>query len=184
MKVLVFLADGFEEAEALCPVDVLKRAGIEVVIAGVQSLAVKSSHGVTVQADVTVDDLDRNERWDAVFCPGGMPGAVNLSQSWSVNEILVRSAQNAIVAAICASPAVVLAPLGLLDGKEATCFPGCESYAPTISFSSRGVVQDGNILTGKSAGWAFDLGLKLVEMLEGKEESDKVRNAIYYKEEC
>lgn len=182
MKVLVFLAEGFEEAEALCPVDVLRRAGIDVVLAGVHAIDVTSSHGVTVHADTTVAELDRNEMWDAVFCPGGMPGAVNLSQSWEVNEILVRCAQNSIVAAICASPAAVLAPLGLLDGKEATCFPGCESYAPTVPFNGRGIVQDGNILTGKSAGWAFDLGLKLVEMLKGKAEADKVKSSIYYKE--
>lgn len=182
MKVLVFLADGFEEAEALCPVDVLRRAGIEVTLAGVAGIDVKSSHGVIVHADVAVANLDKSERWDAVFCPGGMPGAVNLSQSWDVNEIIVKCAQDGIVAAICASPAVVLAPLGLLDGREATCFPGCESYAPTIVFSRQGVVQDGNILTAKSAGWAFDLGLKLVEMLKGKAESEKIKAAIYYKE--
>ena len=111
-----------------------------------------------------------------------MPGSVNLSQSWKVNEILVKTAQTGIVAAICAAPAVVLAPLGLLKGRNATCYPGCESYAPDIPFSSEGVVQDGNILTGKSAGWAFDLGLKLVEMLKGKESAEKVRAAIYYKE--
>ena len=182
MKVLIFLAEGFEEAEALCPADVLKRAGIDVVLAGVQGKDVTSSHGITVHADTTVSELDSNERWDAVFCPGGMPGAVNLAQSWEVNEILVRAAQDSIVAAICASPAAVLAPLGLLTGRTATCFPGCESYAPDIPFSSEGVVQDGNILTGKSAGWAFDLGLKLVEMLKGPECAEKVRAAIYYKE--
>ena len=180
-KVLVFLAEGFEEAEAVCPADVLRRAGADVTLAAVgESLDVVSSHGVTIRCSVFADDV-KNEAWDAVFCPGGMPGAVNLSQSWTVNEIIIKAAQSSVVAAICASPAVVLAPLGLLNGKAATCFPGCESYAPDICFSSDGVVQDGNIVTGKSAGWAFDLGLRLVSILYGADEAEKIRKAIYYK---
>ena len=105
---------------------------------------------------------------------------MNLAQCWDVNEILIRTAQTGIVAAICASPAVVFAPLGLLTGRRATCFPGCESYAPDIPFSAEGVVRDGNIITGKSAGWAFDLGLELVSALYGSDEAEKVRRAIYY----
>ncbi len=182
MRVIVFLAEGFEETEALCPVDVMRRAGLDVVIAGVTGEYVKSSHGVTVKADISLDDVHDDERFAAAFCPGGMPGSVNLSQSWKVNKILVDTAQTGVVAAICASPAVVLAPLGLLKGKNATCFPGCESYAPDSVFSADGIVVDGNILTGKSAGWAFDLGLKLVEMLKDKESAEQVRSAIYYKD--
>lgn len=181
MKVIVFLADGFEETEALCPVDVMRRAGIEVVTAGIGGKEIKSSHGVTVVADSDIEDIADGEQFAAAFCPGGMPGSVNLSQSWKVNKIVVSTAQTGIVAAICAAPAVVLAPLGLLKGKNATCFPGCESYAPDIAFSAEGVVVDGNIVTAKSAGWAFDLGIKLVEMLKGKESADKVQSAIYYK---
>ena len=181
-KVIVFLADGFEETEALCPVDVLRRAGIDVVLAGVGSELVTSSHGVTVKADTTVEDLDSNEQFSAVFCPGGMPGSVNLAQSWKVNRIIVSTAQTGIVAAICAAPAVVLAPLGLLKGRNATCYPGCESYAPDMVFSSSGIVVDGNIVTGKSAGWAFDLGLKLVELLSGADAAEKTRAAICYKD--
>ena len=181
-KVLVFLAEGFEEAETLCPADVLKRAGADVTLAGVGSLDVCSSHGITVHCPVLVEDIAKDEMWDAVFCPGGMPGAVNLAQCWDVNEILIRTAQTGIVAAICASPAVVLAPLGLLTGRAATCFPGCESYAPDIPFSKEGVVRDGNIVTGKSAGWAFDLGLEVIAALVGKEKSEEVRAAIYYKD--
>ena len=181
-RVIVFLADGFEETEALCPVDVLRRAGIEVVLAGVGSDMITSSHGVTVKADTTVESVDSSEHFAVAFCPGGMPRSVNLSQSWNVNEIIVKTAQTGIVAAICAAPAVVLAPLGLLKGRNATCFPGCESYAPDMVFSGEGIVVDGNIVTAKSAGWAFDLGLKLVSMLKGSDEAEKVRSAIYYKE--
>ena len=181
MKVVVFLADGFEEAEAICPVDVMKRAGIDVILAGVSGKEIKSSHGVSVVADTALDDLE-SKAYDAVFCPGGMPGSVNLSQSWKVNEILVKTAQTGIVAAICAAPAVVLAPLGLLKGRNATCYPGCEGYAPDTVFSSDGVVVDGNIVTAKSAGWALDLGLQLVSMLKGPEAAEKVRAAICYRD--
>ena len=181
MSVAVFLADGFEETEALCPVDVMRRAGIDVVLAGVSGEYVTSSHGVTVKADVLLDSLPGDSSFEAVFCPGGMPGSVNLSQSWKVNELIVKTAQTGIVAAICAAPAVVLGPLGLLKGRNATCYPGCESYAPDIPFLKDGVVRDGNIVTGKSAGWAFDLGLRLVARLKGEEAAAKVRSAIFYK---
>ncbi len=181
MRVIVFLADGFEETEALCPVDVMRRAGLDVVTAGVAGEMVTSSHGVTVKADTALSDLDEKEEFAAAFCPGGMPGSVNLSQSWRVNEILVRTAQTGIVAAICAAPAVVLAPLGLLTGRRATCFPGCGSYAPDFHFSTEGIVTDGNIVTGKSAGWAFDLGIELVRMLKGDAKAEEVRAAIFYK---
>ena len=182
MKVIVFLADGFEETEALCPIDVMRRAGLDVITAGVNGEFVTSSHGVTVKADTVLDKIDGKEVFSAAFCPGGMPGSVNLAQSWRVNEILINTAQTGIVAAICAAPAVVLAPLGLLKGKNATCYPGCESYAPDTVFSSSGIVVDGNIITGKSAGWAFDLGLKIVEMLLDAETAEKVRHAICYKD--
>ena len=182
MSVAVFLADGFEETEALCPVDVMRRAGIDVVLAGVSGEYVTSSHGVTVKSDVLLDSIPGDSSFEAVFCPGGMPGSVNLSQSWKVNELIVRTAQTGVVAAICAAPAVVLGPLGLLKGRNATCYPGGESYSPDLVFSSEGVVVDGNIVTGKSAGWAFDLGLTLVSMLRGEDAAEKARASIYYKD--
>ena len=180
MSVVVFLAEGFAETEALCPVDVLKRGGVSVILAGVGGEYITSSHGVTIKADAEVDDLP-DEEYEAAFCPGGMPGSVNLSQSWRVNEILVKTAQTGIVAAICAAPAVVLSPLGLLAGHNATCYPGCESYAPSQHFSGDGVVVDGGIITARSAGWAFDLGLALLSALRGPEAAEKVRQAILYR---
>lgn len=181
-KAIVFLADGFEDAEALCPIDVMRRAGIDVTIAGIGGTEIRSSHNVIFKADALIDDLP-SEGWDLAFAPGGMPGAVNVSQCWKANEIMINAANTdgAFVSAICASPAVVLGPLGLLSGKEATCYPGCEGYFPGFEFSKDGVVVSGNIVTAKSAGYAFDLGLKLIELLEGKELSDKIRNQIYYK---
>ena len=179
MSVAVFLADGFEIAEALCPLDVLRRAGIETELIGVGGMVIKSSCGAAVSADIPIEEASGS--YDLLFCPGGMPGAVNLSQSWDVNRMLCETAQHGIISAICASPAVVLFPLGLLEGHEATCFPGSASYAPLFSFSSEGVVESGNIITGKSAGWAFDLGLRLVARLKGEEAAAKVRSAIFYK---
>ena len=181
-KALVFLADGCEMCEALCVVDVLRRAGIKVVTAGVTGERVVSSHDVEIKADVLLSEVKEDD-WDLVFCPGGMPGATNLASSSLVNS-LILSAYNKgrVVSAICASPAVVFGPLGILNSGKATCYPGCESYARGITFLKDGVVVDGNVVTAKSAGWAFDLGIRLLEMLVDKETAVKVRASIYYKD--
>ena len=169
MKIAVLLAEGFEIAEAMCPADVFRRAGLDTVLISVSdSKEVRSSCGIIVTADKTINEAE-DEDFNAVFCPGGMPGSVNLSQSWEAGRMIVKTAQSGIVAAICAAPAAVLYPLGILDGRNATCYPGCESFAPDFRFSSEGVIRDGNIITGKSAGWAFDLGLEVIAALVGKE---------------
>lgn len=179
---LVFLADGCEMCEALCVVDVLRRAGINVVTAGVTGERVVSSHKVEIKADVKLSEVE-NEEWDLVFAPGGMPGATNLASSSLVNSIILDTYNKGnIVSAICASPAVVFGPLGIIKNGKATCYPGCEEYAPEIEFLTDGVVVDSNVVTGKSAGWAFDLGLKLVSLLEGDEKAERVRASIYYKD--
>ncbi|MGN1164090.1 MAG: DJ-1 family glyoxalase III [Candidatus Ornithospirochaeta sp.] len=181
-KALVFLADGFEVCEALCVVDVLRRAGVAVTTCGVEKKNVVSSHKVEVVADALLSDCVDSD-WDLVFAPGGMPGATNLASSPLVNEaILKANEKGAIVSAICASPAVVLGPLGLLRSGMATCYPGCEGYAKNVEFVPDGVVVDGNVITAKSAGWAFDLGLVLVSKLLGEEKREKVRASIYYKD--
>ncbi len=177
-KVLLLLAEGFEEVEAFTPLDALVRAGAEVICVGVTGKSVKSSHGVEVVADMLLEDAPKDA--DLVFLPGGMPGSSNLAQSWPVNELIINMAQKGIVAAICAAPAVVLGPAGLLSGHEATCYPGCENYFPGFNFSSEGVVVSGNIITAKAAGCAWDLGLALVEALYGKEAADKVASSVYY----
>lgn len=178
-KVLILLADGFEEVEALSPYDVLTRAGAEVTLCSVsEDKAVSSSHKVKVVCDITIGEVKGD--YDVVFLPGGMPGATNLAQSWPVNELVINQAQERIVAAICASPAVVLGPAGLLKGKEATCYPGCESYYPSFEFSKEGVVVSGNIITAKSAAFALDLGFTLIETLFGAQAAEKIKNDIYY----
>lgn len=181
-KALVFLADGCEMCEALCVVDVLRRAGIAVTTAGVGKERVVSSHKVEIKADTDLDSLVQ-DNWDLVFCPGGMPGATNLASSEKVNAIIMKNySEGRIVSAICASPAVVFGPLGILNSGKATCFPGCEEYAPDVEFTGDGVVVDGNVVTAKSAGWAFDLGLELISLLLGKEKGEEVKAAIYYKD--
>jgi len=177
-KVLVLLAEGFEEVEAFTPWDALVRAGAAVISVGVTGKNVKSSHGVEVVCDILLENAPKDA--DMVFLPGGMPGSSNLAQSWPVNELIINMAQKGIVAAICAAPAVVLGPAGLLAGHEATCYPGCESYFPGFGFSSDGVVVSGNIITAKAAGYAWDLGLALVSALYGKETAEKVATSVYY----
>lgn len=179
-KAVILFADGFEEVEALTVLDALVRAGIKVDKCGVTGLTVTSSHKVPLVCDFTIDEIE--DEYDLVFLPGGMPGSTNLAQSWPVNELLVKQAQkkDCYIGAICAAPAAVLARAGLLEGHEATCYPGCGSMAPYFTFSEEGVVVSGNIVTGKSAGHAWPLGFALITLLMGKEASDKVRNEIYY----
>lgn len=179
-KAVVFFADGFEEVEALTVCDALVRAGVEVVKAAVGgSLEVVSSHDVRIVCDALVEDV-KDEMVDLVFAPGGMPGSSNLAQCWPVNEMIVRHVQDRLVAAICAAPAVVLGPLGLLEGRKATCFPGCEEYAPSVSFSSEGVVEDGNIITAKSVAYAWPLGLVLVQRLMGDQARERLEKGIWW----
>lgn len=178
-KVLILFAEGFEEVEALTVLDACKRGKIEVTTCSItDEKSVKSSHGVTIVTDITIGEV--KDSYDLVFLPGGMPGSVNLAQSWQVNELIIKQAQSGYVAAICAAPAVVLGPAGLLTGHEATCYPGCENYSPDFHFSTDGVVVSGNIITGKSAGHAWELGFTIVSILEGDEAATKVREGIYY----
>ena len=181
-KAFVFLANGFEEIEALATVDILRRAGITTTTVSItSSLQVTGAHGVEVKADTIFSD-NKYSKNDWLITPGGMPGASNLAACEPLTTLLKEHhAQGGNIAAICASPAVVLSPLGILEGKEATCYPGCEDFFPGFSFLPDGVVVSGNIVTAKSVGYAFDLALKLIEMLAGLDVSNKVRNQIYYK---
>ncbi len=164
---IVLLAEGFEEIEALAPVDVLRRAGIRVTIAGVDASTVKSSRGVSVGTDMLLDQVI--ELSDAVIVPGGMPGSTNLARSEKVSEFLKKMNESRkLIAAICAAPAVVLAPLGILDGKKATCYPGCEAdFTPGTRYSAESVVTDGNVITSQGPGTALAFSLAIVEALAG-----------------
>ena len=182
-EAVILLAPGFEECEALCVYDTLKRGGVKTSFLAVGERTVESSHGVKITADEVLSEKTLERAFDLVFLPGGMPGASNLYRSVLARRLVTKTNENlSLVGAICASPAVVLGPLGLLEGRKATVFPGCESYWPGFDFSSDGVVVSGNIVTGKSAGWAFDTGITLLSLLCGNETAENVRKQIYYKE--
>lgn len=177
--VYILLAPGFEEAEALVPADMLRRANIETALVSLDGGSVPGSHGVTVTADITLDKLDRS-KLDMVVLPGG-PGHKNLGSDPRVERLVRESAgQGRWVAAICAAP-TLLGGWGLLEGKDAVCYPGMEQgLVNARAKMDRSVVVDGSIITGRAAGSAFDFGLTLVEVLAGKEEADKIRNGIHY----
>jgi 4-methyl-5(b-hydroxyethyl)-thiazole monophosphate biosynthesis len=175
---VVLLAEGFEEVEAIAPVDVLRRAGVRVTLAGVHSLLVKSSRNIRVQADVLLKDIQ--DLPDAVILHGGIPGTTNLAKSEEVAKFVQKvNAAGKLVAAICAAPAEVLAPLGILDGKKATCYPGCESgFSSKMVHLQKSVVTDGNVITSQGPGSALEFSLEIVRKLVGDEMADLVRDKM------
>ena len=176
-KALIILADGFEEIEAVTSIDILRRAGVSVTIAGVNRLLVYGSRKIGVQADILLDKI--RPIFDACVLPGGLPGAVNLQASEKVKSILkTMNQQEKIIAALCASPALVLAPLGILNNKAATCFPGMEKhFHPSTRYRKDKVVVDRHIITSQSPGTALAFALTLVENLAGKKMKDKLKTA-------
>lgn len=162
----IFLANGFEEIEAITTIDVLRRGGVDVKTVSInEGLQVEGAHGVTVTADALFADVDfKFAEW--LIMPGGMPGASNLHEFKPLNDLLLehfRKGEN--IAAICASPAVVLAPLGILSGKNATCYPGFEDSMEKVRMQNEPVVVDGNIVTacGPAASMKFALAIVAIE---------------------
>ena len=178
--VYILLAPGFEEAEALVPADLLRRAEIETALVSITGEPVPGSHGITVTADTNLDGVDLSKA-DMVVLPGGGPGHKNLGKEPRVERLVKEAAEKGLwVAAICAAP-TLLGKWGLLAGKEAVCYPGMEDgLTGAQARMDRGFVVDGKIITGRAAGSVFDFGLALVEALAGKEEADKVRHGIHY----
>ena len=179
-KLAVFLANGMEEVECLAVVDVARRAGINVRMVSVTGeLTVTGSHGIAVQADELFDaDVCRSA--DALYLPGGMPGTTNLGAHGGVCALAQEfAAQGKHVAALCAAPSV-LGRLGLLRGKNATCYPGFEDQLGGAQYTRDGVVTDGNVTTGRGLGFAVDLGLELVRVLEGEEKSLDIKARIQH----
>lgn len=190
--VIVLLAEGFEETEAVIPITLLRRAGINVITVSLQDdIHVRGSRNISVQADICVcdiqDDYLNNQLPDAVFCPGGMPGSTNIAKHpFSAKILQAMAQQNRFIAAICAAPVVVLAPLGLLDGKIFTCYPGTEKQADYMKnakpkmHSEKSVVQDGNIITSRAAGSASELAFKLIELLTDSETAETVKKSTFF----
>lgn len=177
--VYMFLANGFEEVEALCPLDLLRRAGVEVTTVGVGGESVVGTHGIVVGADIP-EIMYRDSAPEMIILPGGMPGAENLDNSRIVDSaIRVASRNGGYLAAICAAP-MILGKRGLLAGKRAVCFPGFENYLEGAEIEqSKTVVRDGNIITAKGMGAAFEFGLVLVEALKGKEVAERIRVSVF-----
>ena len=152
--IYMFLANGFEEIEALCPLDLLRRAGLEVTTVGIGGEMIRGSHGITVQADMP-DTMFADADPDMVILPGGMPGSKNLDASRVVDAALrVAARKGSFIAAICAAP-FVLGRRGLLAGKEAICYPGFENELTGAKISDKRVVRDGNIITAAGMGVAL-----------------------------
>ncbi len=175
--VYLFLANGFEEIEALCPLDLLRRAGVEVTTLGVGGEMIRGSHGITVQADMP-DTMFADANPEMIILPGGMPGSKNLDASRVVDSALrVAARKGAFIAAICAAP-FVLGKRGLLEGKEAICYPGFEKELTGARISEKKVVRDSNIITAAGMGVALEFGLALVTALKGEEAANALRHAV------
>ena len=182
--VYVFLANGFEEAEAIVPIDYMRRAGIEVTTVGVGTSMPRSSHGRTVMADISEDMFFPGDDVEAVFFPGGGLGVENLSKSETVRRAArlgFGETDGLIVAAICAAPSI-LAREGLLNGKKATCFPDFIDVLGE-SYSDADVVIDLPYITGRAAGVVSGFALKLVELLRGTEAAEEVAARICFPEQ-
>lgn len=170
--VLVLLADGFEELEALTPVDVLRRGGIEVLTVGIGSREIRGTHGITVVADVTAADAPI-DRADAIIFPGGMPGALNLDSSPDTDRIIdAVTKRGGRLAAICAAP-LILGRRGLLDGRMATCFPGFESELRGATVTNTAVITDGHITTARDYRAAMAFADELCVLLKEDDNNAK-----------
>lgn len=180
-KSYLFLAPGFEEIEALTTVDVLRRAGISVETVSItDTTAVTGAHNITVKADTTLSQAEI-DRPDWLICPGGMPGASNLVACDKLANLLRdHAARSGRIAAICAAPAVVLAQLGILDGREATCYPGFEQMAPKAIMVDRSVVVDGNIITANGPAATMPFALAIVKATLGAEVAGQIGQGLLF----
>lgn len=169
----IFLADGFEETEALAPLDMMRRAKLDVKTVGVTGKTVTSSHGVPVVADITIDEADKALA-DGVVLPGGMPGTLNLEKCEAVIDCVKYCYESdKLVSAICAAPSI-LGHLGILEGRKATCFPGFEQELKGADYTAEHTATDGKVITAKGAGCAIEFGHAILSMLCGREVADKV----------
>lgn len=176
--VYVLLGTGFEEVEAIAPVDLMRRAGIEVQTVGITGKTVTGSHKIPVEADILPENMDL-ESMDMIVLPGGLGGVASARASQAALDALRWGWEHdRFVAAICAGP-TVLADLGIPDGKKATCFPGCEGQMGKANMvPGAAALRDGKLITGTSAGCAIPFALELIKALKGSEAADKVAKQI------
>ena len=176
--VYMLLGTGFEETEAIAPLDLMRRAGIDVMTVGVNGKTVYGSHGIGVEADITLEEMDLTSL-DMIVLPGGLGGVTSVRASRAAMDALAFAWENEkFVAAICAGP-TVLADLGITAGRTATCYPGCEDGMGTAQVRSDvPCIRDGKLITGASAGCAIPFGLELIAALKGQEAADTVKKQI------
>lgn len=179
--IYIFLADGFEECEAIAPIDILRRAEIEIKTVGVGGKTIVGAHGISVNCDLTVDCAEETDL-DGIILPGGMPGTVNLENSAEVKRFIEYSAEKGLlIGAICAAPSI-LGHMGLLNGKTATCFTGFEAELYGARVSNKPCVTDGQIITAYGAGAAFEFGFALLTVLRGSDTANALRQQMRYRE--
>ncbi len=179
--VYLFLAEGFEEIEALTPVDLLRRAKIDVVTVGIGAKAVCGAHGIKVEADVSESEalaMLSEKGAEMVILPGGMPGSTNLDNSETVEAFLLYARENSIpYGAICAAP-MVLGKRGMLEGKKAVCYPGFEKYLQGAEVVDAPAVRDGNVVCGRAMGSAAQFALLIIGLLRGDELAEEIKKSI------
>ena len=175
--VYMLLGTGFEETEAIAPLDLLRRAGVSVATVGLNGKTIYGGHGIGVTADMEIGEMDLTNL-DMIILPGGLGGVASIRACTAAMEAIRFAWENGkYVAAICAGP-TVLADLGITDGKNATCYPGCESQMGNANMVYEAAVRDGKLITGTSAGCAIPFGLALIEALKGQAEADRIAAQI------
>ena len=177
--VVMILGSGFEPVEAIAPCDILRRGGVEVQLAGIGGKTIEAGHGVTVQADCVIEQADF-DRAEMVVLPGGLGGVRSILGCQAALDAVKKAYEaGKYVAAICAGP-TILAHLRITDGKNVTCYPGCESLMGNAKCVGADVARDGKIITGRAAGAALDFGLELLKTLRGEEKAREIAGAIVY----
>ena len=175
--VYMLLGTGFEETEAIAPLDLLRRANIGVATVGLNGKLIKGSHGIGVEADMEIDEMDLSSL-EMIILPGGLGGVASIKASEAaLNAVRYAYDNGKYVAAICAGP-TILAQLGITNGKNATCYPGCEEQMGSANMISAAAVTDGGVITGTSAGCAIPFGLALIAALKGQAAAEAVKQQI------
>lgn len=175
--IYVFLADGFEEIEAITPIDVLRRAGIEAKVVSLDSNIIKGANGIEVKCDININEVEYS-KIEGIVLPGGMPGAENLYKNEKLRKIITYCANNnKLIGAICAAP-IILGRMNILNGKNACCYPVFEDELHGANIFNGSVCQDGDIVTAKGPGVSLDFALKLLGVLKGKDVSQKIWSSM------
>ena len=175
--IYMFLADGFEEIEALCPLDLFRRAELPVTTVGVGKKQITGAHKITVTADITDDEFSCDDL-EMIFLPGGMPGTLGLAASKTVMNALKYASDNEkYIAAICAAPSI-LGDEGLLQGKQAVCYPGFEDRLVGATIPAQKVIVDGRIITAMGMGAALEMGIEIIKLLRGEEFAHELAHTV------